>query len=177
MTRTVLIIAILTAIACVSKRERGQSAFRTERTVQAFGRDSAWQVREQGAWSLELLELEAWIGATGRDTPRSDPGIGRSSPTATLTVPAGGNTGLPPGFSDVQPSQRLRLSRLTLRSDSATQAVGKRSDSAILTAGRTDSVTVSETRRAAGPGWSAGTGMALTLLAVLAVLVVRWLLR
>ncbi len=122
MKTAIGILIIATAIACVSKREHRQSVTRLDETVAHRYRDSMWSVRQQEAWTLEVVELETWNRYTGWPDGCTD------SLTAN-TGSSGRSSGSP--IQHTAPTERnyIRLKRFTLRSDSNNLSTGRFADS------------------------------------------------
>lgn len=112
----------ITAIACVSNRERRQSVSRLDETAAHRHRDSVWSQQQQGSWMVEVMELEAWKGYTDWATPCTD------SLTAN-TKPTGRYTGSSKRYTVPTESNYVRLARFTMRSDSNASSTGRLTDS------------------------------------------------
>lgn len=150
-------LCIVTAIACVSNRERRQSVLRLDETAAHRYRDSVWSLRQQGAWAIDVVELQAWnrytgwpAGCTDSLTTNTDTSGRSSVSSGRYTAPAGSNY--------------VRLSRFTLRSDSNTLSTGRFTDSTERSSVSSNRKTVSTERKTCP---SIGfTGWALLLIAV-----------
>lgn len=68
MRGLVLIMVLATAVACVSKRERRQLAYRAEQSGVDVRQDSARWALELATTTVQVLELEQWH-KTGDTTP------------------------------------------------------------------------------------------------------------
>lgn len=157
MKTVIGIFVIVVATACVSNRERRQSVTRLDESVAHRHRDSVWSLRQQGAWTIDVVELEAWNRYTGWPAGCTD------SLTANTDTP--GRSSVSSGrYTAPTEGNYVRLSRFTLRSDSNTLSTGRFTDSAERSSASSNRKTVS-TERKTFP--SIGfTGWALLLIAV-----------
>ena len=141
------------ATACVSKRERRQSAFEAEHTRVDVQRDTRWHRRQQGSYTVQLVEVEEWNRYTDTLTANTLPNGSNTVATGRNTVPT--------------VSSYRRTRSITFGADSNTVTTGRYTDSSMTNTFAAASNTVSSDRKTFGPsGYMWLLGMVLVLVAV-----------